>query len=420
MKQRGGFLLLVFLFIINLVFISCFASAGTLKVTEEHPFLVDGKWIQANELKLGDKIQTLNGKNVTITSLENIETQEDFQVYNIEVENYSNFIIGNEELIVHNSDGNFLGPESPFAYKQNQLLQAMQGASIKLVIIFGSLMGLYDRIDYKVSDRSNSKKVFKEEVISKTQNFLTSILDAVDSGKIILKSDEFIGFDRTKEGKIIYAVGNEKDFIKSMKGYKAFNPALDSLSKSVQLGTQAELENFSEIIVAAPQKAKNTYYDLVNYAESLGKDSTLNEDEKIRLIYKKIQTTLLSVWPSNSPSQNIGALTTKSGVCRHKSFFLVLMLRHAKINAKLEYSIVHMWVSVYPENRPSFSLDPMNIFSYYELSNPPYGEPVSTIPANKQKFFTYQNIKSICRSLTQSSKMDQNKCFIDFKESIQP
>ena len=312
MKQRGEFLLLVFLFIINLVFISCFASAGTLKVTEEHPFLVDGKWIQANELKLGDKIQTLNGKNVTITILENIETQEDFQVYNLEVENYSNFIIGNEELIVHNSDGNFLGPESPFAYKPNQLLQAMQGASIKLVIIFGSLMGLYDRIDYKVSDRSNSKKVFKEEVISKTQNFLTSILDAVDSGKIILKSDEFIGFDRTKEGKIIYAVGNEKDFIKSMKGYKAFNPALDSLSKSVQLGTQAELENFSEIIVAAPQKAKNTYYDLVNYAESLGKDSTLNEDEKIRLIYKKIQTTLLSVWPSNSPSQNIGALTTKS------------------------------------------------------------------------------------------------------------
>jgi hypothetical protein len=123
MKQRDGFLLLVFLFIINLLFISCFASAGTLKVTEEHPFLVDGKWIQANELKLGDKIQTLDGKNVTITSLENIETQEDFQVYNLEVENYSNFIIGNEELIVHNSEFKGGNLKDGLSYKQKKILK---------------------------------------------------------------------------------------------------------------------------------------------------------------------------------------------------------------------------------------------------------------------------------------------------------
>ena len=107
MKQRGGFLLLVFLFIINLVFISCFASAGTLKVTEEHPFLVEGKWIQANELKLGDKIQTLDGKKVRITSIEDVETKEPFPVYNLEAEVYHDFVVDGGDglgVVVHNSN----------------------------------------------------------------------------------------------------------------------------------------------------------------------------------------------------------------------------------------------------------------------------------------------------------------------------
>jgi hypothetical protein len=103
MKQRGKILFLVLALAFILISLSNFSQAGTLKVTEEHPFLVNGQWISAEQLKVGDVIQTLEGKNVTIINLEDIQNNYDFSVYNLEVENYSNFVIGNDGLIVHNS-----------------------------------------------------------------------------------------------------------------------------------------------------------------------------------------------------------------------------------------------------------------------------------------------------------------------------
>jgi intein/homing endonuclease len=57
---------LTFIFILILFLNILFISAGTLKVTEEHPFLVNGNWISASQLKVGDVLQTIDGKNVTI------------------------------------------------------------------------------------------------------------------------------------------------------------------------------------------------------------------------------------------------------------------------------------------------------------------------------------------------------------------
>jgi len=103
MKKITISLILVLLFLVSLSFIS---ASSQLKVTEEHPFLVDGEWIDASELEVGDILQTYDGKQVRITNLEDIVKDENFLVYNLEAEPYHDFVVGDEDLgiVVHNSD----------------------------------------------------------------------------------------------------------------------------------------------------------------------------------------------------------------------------------------------------------------------------------------------------------------------------
>jgi hypothetical protein len=128
MKERGKlFLVLVLAFLFTLfLFLNLsfsFVSAGTLKVTEEHPFLVNGEWISASQLKVGDVLQTVDGKNVTIKKITPHEISEPFSVYNLEAGIYHDFVVadssepageevgGLERIIVHNS--NRLDPLDP-------------------------------------------------------------------------------------------------------------------------------------------------------------------------------------------------------------------------------------------------------------------------------------------------------------------
>jgi len=81
----------IFLFL-SIILILNFFSASELKVTEEHLFLVDGKWIPASQLNVGDFLQTSDGEKVVITEIEDIETKENFSVYNLEVGEFHNFV----------------------------------------------------------------------------------------------------------------------------------------------------------------------------------------------------------------------------------------------------------------------------------------------------------------------------------------
>ena len=47
-------------------------SAGQLKVTNENPFLINGKWIPASDLKVGDMITTPDRKKVRITKITDV------------------------------------------------------------------------------------------------------------------------------------------------------------------------------------------------------------------------------------------------------------------------------------------------------------------------------------------------------------
>jgi hypothetical protein len=71
MKKRGLFVLVfIALLILGVSAFSfnsdIFSKKGELKVTLEHPFLLNGSWIKASELKVGDELFTVNGKRTVI------------------------------------------------------------------------------------------------------------------------------------------------------------------------------------------------------------------------------------------------------------------------------------------------------------------------------------------------------------------
>jgi hypothetical protein len=71
-----------------------------IKTTPEHPFLVDGHWIEAQDLQAGMQIRTKSGGTVVV---EATETKHDPQmVYSLLVEGTHNFYVGSDGLLAHN------------------------------------------------------------------------------------------------------------------------------------------------------------------------------------------------------------------------------------------------------------------------------------------------------------------------------
>ena len=70
----------------------------SIKTTTNHPFYVDGEWVDAGDLKIGDKILHVDGSEHEITSME-INTDKQ-TVYNFEVPGNHNYFA--EGYLVHN------------------------------------------------------------------------------------------------------------------------------------------------------------------------------------------------------------------------------------------------------------------------------------------------------------------------------
>lgn len=89
---------------------------SSFSATKDHEFLnINGIYIQAKNLKIGDLIQSFDIENQFVNNIDNflrvdfiekIKSEEDIQFYDIEVENYHNFSIidnSNKAIFVHNS-----------------------------------------------------------------------------------------------------------------------------------------------------------------------------------------------------------------------------------------------------------------------------------------------------------------------------
>ncbi|MBU3913167.1 MAG: hypothetical protein KKE50_03675 [Nanoarchaeota archaeon] len=96
MKRGRLFLFGIFLIIL----LASFSSAGILKVTEEHPFLVNGEWVPAKNLNEGDLLKTADGKSARIKSIKWVPGI--VEVFNLEAGYFHNFILS-DGLVVHNS-----------------------------------------------------------------------------------------------------------------------------------------------------------------------------------------------------------------------------------------------------------------------------------------------------------------------------
>jgi intein/homing endonuclease len=69
-----------------------------IKVTENHPFYINGKWIRVKDIKVGDQLTDKNLQPVNVISIEKIN--EKTKVYNLEVDNIHTFFVHN--ILVHN------------------------------------------------------------------------------------------------------------------------------------------------------------------------------------------------------------------------------------------------------------------------------------------------------------------------------
>jgi len=103
MKKESILLVLIILFGTNLIL------AGELRVTQEHPFFVDGVWVQASDLQVGDELMTSSGQKVRITSIEDVSSPT--EVYNLDSSETDDFVVGEENIVVHNSEEPVYGQE---------------------------------------------------------------------------------------------------------------------------------------------------------------------------------------------------------------------------------------------------------------------------------------------------------------------
>ena len=75
-----------------------------IDTTTNHPFYVIGEgWVAAGDLSAGDEIYLLNGSSAFITGSDFEELDEIIQVYNLEVEGFHSYFVGENSILVHNS-----------------------------------------------------------------------------------------------------------------------------------------------------------------------------------------------------------------------------------------------------------------------------------------------------------------------------
>lgn len=74
-----------------------------ITTTTNHPFYVEEKgWVAAGDLEFGDTLVTADGDEVEVTEIELERLDEPILVYNLEVEEYHTYFVGNSRVLVHN------------------------------------------------------------------------------------------------------------------------------------------------------------------------------------------------------------------------------------------------------------------------------------------------------------------------------
>lgn len=76
-------------------------NGETIRTTSSHPFLSESGWISAGALRVGDAIITTSG-TATVDSINTCQLAQPILTYNLCVEKSHNFIVGKNNIVVHN------------------------------------------------------------------------------------------------------------------------------------------------------------------------------------------------------------------------------------------------------------------------------------------------------------------------------
>jgi len=239
MKKKG------LLFVIVLLVLSSLVYAGTLKVTSEHPFLINGEWIPASELKIGDRLTEINGKTVEITSIKKVTPKEPFLVYNIEAGKYHNFIVrdtDNLSIVVHNS--NPLGDPNKIRFVKSLeaevLGSAIPGGGTTLYHATNELVLLYSQ---KNGLRANTYFGYKDSP------------QITRLAKVITRS---VLRNRGKERQI--SIVNERIIGELLKTRKYSRPYLEELSKkAILIKVKVPFQHIDDFIHSKPTYSAATW-----------------------------------------------------------------------------------------------------------------------------------------------------------------
>jgi len=77
-----------------------FIINNKIKVTPDHPFYVNGNWLEIKKAQIGDILLNSNNQKIKITLVEYVK--ETVPVYNLKIKQYHNYFA--EDVLVHNAD----------------------------------------------------------------------------------------------------------------------------------------------------------------------------------------------------------------------------------------------------------------------------------------------------------------------------
>ena len=84
------------------------SDGETIDTTTNHPFYVEDKgWVAAGDLEIGDTLVTADGDTVEIADIEIEKLAEPILVYNLEVEDFHTYFVGEYGVLVHNYGAKF-------------------------------------------------------------------------------------------------------------------------------------------------------------------------------------------------------------------------------------------------------------------------------------------------------------------------
>ncbi len=77
-------------------------GSETLYTTDDHPFYLNGNWVKAMNLHVGDSLDLLNGGKVVLSEKSRIDTL--VTVYNFAVSDYATYYVGEQQILAHNNN----------------------------------------------------------------------------------------------------------------------------------------------------------------------------------------------------------------------------------------------------------------------------------------------------------------------------